>query len=143
MISEGIPNHILALNYINDKDITVFVDIILFEKLLPFEVNTIKRVDRLAHFYSSLSDKSKASFTAICKRQQKQADALQHLISLGEEYAKLTSTNDSITNKENIKQTRKSSDDDDDALSVEARKTTIINKLEKIMKWISSINDYL
>lgn len=137
MISEGIPNHILALNYINDKDITVFVDIILFEKLLPFEVNTIKRVDRLAHFYSSLSDKSKASFTAICKRQQKQADALQHLISLGEEYAKLTSTNDSITNKENIKQTRKSSDDDDDALSVEARKTTIINKLEKIMKWIS------
>lgn len=125
LISEGIPNHILELNYINDTNITTTVDVTIFEKLLPFENNSIKRVDRLCQLYSSLNDKSKASFNAICKRQQKQADVLNQYIKFAEEYCKPTSSDD----KENVSSNGKNSG--------ELPKSAAFNKLEKIMKWLS------
>lgn len=84
LIRDGIPNHVLALNYINDKDVTAQVDKVLFEKLVPFESDSATRVHRIAAFYRALDDKSRLSFLAICKRQQAHANALRQYVALAE-----------------------------------------------------------
>lgn len=92
---KDIPNQILSLIYINDRNITAAVDIALFEQLLPFEGNDIKRVERLCQVYFSLNEKSKNSFLAINKRQKQ----------MGEVVGKFLHTVETITqlseNKEN------------------------------------------
>lgn len=131
LISEGIPNHILGLNYINDKSVTTAVDFVLFEKLLPFENNAIKRTERLLRFYSSLGEKSKASFTAIVKRQQKQASALDNLVRTAEEYSKGGVLDDNSDDKENqVAEPTKTSEDSVD------KRDKLISKLDKIVTWL-------
>ena len=122
-ISQGIPNDLLNLYYINDKAINAIVDTTIFDTLLPIsESIATSRVNRLAQFYSSLSTKAKDSFNAMNRRQLQTANVLQSFVGLSEEYARLTGT---IDNKENA-QIEKSSD-----------KQTIISKLDKMVKWLS------
>ncbi|CAH6722124.1 sister chromatid cohesion protein Pds5p [[Candida] jaroonii] len=123
-IFQKIPNQTLSLLYINDKDINAQVDICLFEKILPFENNDNKRVERLIQVFKCLDDKSKRSVFAINKRQQQVAKVLGNFVSLSEEYGKIGSLND---NKENLKE--KASNGDKIAI--------LTNKLDQIIKWLS------
>lgn len=133
LISDGIPNHILGLNYINDRTVTATVDLVLFEKLLPFENDAAKRTKRLLRFYSSLSEKSKTSFTAIIKRQQKQANALENFVQIAEEFAKGGSLDHNNENKENhVAESAKATASDD---TIDKR-NTLFSKLDKILNWL-------
>ncbi|SGZ55259.1 CIC11C00000000785 [Sungouiella intermedia] len=88
MLAVELPNVILQLNYVNDKSLTATVDICLFEKLVPFREDSLKRVSRLCAFYDALDDRSKASYFAIVTRQKKFADALQKFLDLALENLK-------------------------------------------------------
>lgn len=118
-----IPNQILSLVYINDKQITSTVDISLFEQLLPLEANDVKRVDRLCHLYSNLDSKSKSSFLAINKRQQQVSGVLEKYIEISDSITKANKDDDD-ENKENI--------------------TSLLEKLDKIITWlVASLPDGL
>lgn len=132
-ISYGIPNQIVSLIYINDKNITSAVDICIFEKLLPFESNSIKRVDRLAQLFDNLNEKSKMSFFAINKRQRQISNVLQTFIEMAETYSKLGSINDNNEEKENMR--NDSSKSDSDNASAESKRELLI-KLDKIIIWL-------
>lgn len=129
----GIPNQIISLIYINDKNITSAVDICIFEKLLPFESNGIKRVDRLAQFYNNLNEKSKASFFAINKRQRQISDVLQTFVETAEAYSKLGSINDNNEEKENMRNDSGKSDSEN--MTAEGKRETLI-KMDKIINWL-------
>ncbi|EGW32976.1 uncharacterized protein SPAPADRAFT_49907 [Spathaspora passalidarum NRRL Y-27907] len=91
----NIPNQILNLVYINDKDINCMVDLSLFEALLPItELDTSRRVKRLVQLYSALDEKGKESFIAINKRQSQFSKVLNTLIETGDIFAKSTSVED-------------------------------------------------
>lgn len=122
-IVNGVPNNILQLNYINDKSITTAVDIVLFERLLPFDDSAEFRVFRLCHFLKELDEKSRLAFVAITKRQKKNAEVILKFLDLAEEYA-FTSQNDH-ENKENSSSQTKPNE------------KIFINE-EKIVKWFSS-----
>lgn len=77
-----IPNHILNLIYINDPLINSEIDLALFEKLVPFIHDNEKRVDRLLKMLSILTEKSKASFFAIIKRQNQLSRVMLHLFTI-------------------------------------------------------------
>ncbi|ODV97703.1 hypothetical protein PACTADRAFT_210 [Pachysolen tannophilus NRRL Y-2460] len=79
-----IPDHILSLIYINDKNINSVVDLCIFEQILPIENNTVKRVHRLLTILQSLSPKPKSSFVAIIRRQQQLSDVLLQFINFCE-----------------------------------------------------------
>ena len=128
----GIPNQIVSLIYINDKNITSAVDICIFEKLLPFESNGIKRVDRLAQFYNNLNEKSKSSFFAINKRQRQISDVLQTFVETAEAYSKLGSINDNEEKENTRNDTGKS---DSDNITAEDKRETLI-KMDKIINWL-------
>lgn len=123
-IFQKIPNQTLALLYINDKDINAQVDICLFEKILPFENNNVKRVERIVQVFKCLDEKSKRSIFAINKRQQQVAKVLANFVSLSEEYGKIGSLND---NKENLKEKASNGD----------KITNLTNKLDQIIRWLS------
>ncbi|KAI5953642.1 PDS5 [Candida jiufengensis] len=81
-----IPNQILSLIYINDKNITALVDMVLFEKLVPItETNAVKRVNNLLCFYSSLNDKGKEAFVAINKRQIQMSKVIKSFMEIADE----------------------------------------------------------
>ncbi|KAG5421505.1 PDS5 [Candida metapsilosis] len=114
-----IPNQILSLIYINDKNITALVDESLFEKLIPVsESNSVKRVERLVSFYSNLNDKSKDAFTAILKRQSQIANVIENFLNIADESHRVTSLD-----KEN-------NPPPSDLLK------SNLAKLEKILNWI-------
>ncbi|KAI5966449.1 PDS5 [Candida pseudojiufengensis] len=116
-ISE-IPNQILSLIYINDKNITALVDFSLFEKLVPLtELNSVKRVDTLLQFYSSLNEKGKEAFLAINKRQQQVSKVIKNFMDLADETIRA-----STLDKEN------------EPPSSETIKTNM-SKVEKIINW--------
>lgn len=114
-IFQQIPNQLLSLIYINQKDITSSVDLCLFEKLLPFENNTVLRANRLCQFFSTLDEKSKKSFFAINQRQQQYSNALKSFVELCEQYGKVGSLNE--------------------ADSSGMGSQVILSKLEKTIKW--------
>lgn len=122
-ITTTIPNLLLSLIYINDKNITSSIDLCIFEKLIPIsEVNSINRVDRLLHFYNNLDDKGRQSFLAINKRQQQVSKVLQTFIEEAENFNKVPLN---LENKENLNDGK--SDD----------KHNVVMKLDKIIKWLS------
>ena len=86
---KDIPNQILSLIYINDRNITAAVDIALFEQLLPFESNDMKRVERLCQVYFSLNEKSRNSFLAINKRQQQVGEVIDKFLDTVETIAQM------------------------------------------------------
>lgn len=118
LIIEGIPNHIMALVYINDKLITSTVDITIFEKLLPFDTNNVTRVGRLCQFYGSLDEKAKSTFIAITKRQQQVSNVLEKFVTYAGSVCK-TETED----KENTELT-------------DHGKLDSLSKVDKIISWI-------
>lgn len=122
-----IPNKILSLIYINDKNITSNVDLTLFEKLLPFENNTIKRVNRLCDLYNGLDDKGKKSFIAINNRQQQMSKVLTNYLELAESYGKIGSLDDEKENQQ----------DDNNKQNSYEEKQKLINKIEKVIKWFA------
>ncbi|KAK6464717.1 precocious dissociation of sister chromatids [Scheffersomyces coipomensis] len=122
LISEGIPNQILSLVYINDVNITASVDLILFEKLIPInETNTVKLVDRIVSLYKSLDDKGKQSFLAMNRRQQQVSKVIETFIETSQKYNQLSST---LEDKENLGEDKNND------------KTVLMGKLDKIIKWI-------
>lgn len=122
LIVSGIPNHLLQLNYINEKSITTAVDIALFEKLLPFDNDSTRRADRLCRFYSVLDERSKSTFIAITKRQQRYVEVLQKYVLFAEEYfSALVLSND---NKENASDSKMA-------------KVELITKVDKIIQWLT------
>ncbi|CUM53820.1 uncharacterized protein AC631_00245 [Debaryomyces fabryi] len=129
----GVPNQIISLIYINDKNITSAVDICIFEKLFPFESNSIKRVDRLAQLFNNLNEKSKLSFFAINKRQRQISNVLQTFVEMAESYSKLGSINDSNEEKENM---RNDSDKFDSDNSRAEGKRELLIKMDKIINWL-------
>lgn len=116
---EEIPNQILSLIYINDKNITALVDESLFEKLVPIsESNTIKRVENLVRFYSVLNEKSKEAFTAIIKRQHQIASVIDNFLIIADECNKVNSF-----------------DKENNPPSTDLLKSNLA-KLEKILNWL-------
>ncbi|GMM28270.1 Pds5 protein [Martiniozyma asiatica (nom. inval.)] len=83
---EWIPNDILNLVYINDLTITSEVDLIMFDKIIPFTANTSERCLRLLRVVSVISDKARAAFFAIISRQHQLHTVLTQLLSLIEEH---------------------------------------------------------
>lgn len=77
-----IPDNILKLVYINDNLINSEVDLALFEKLVPFNSDSSVRVNRLLRMLSLLSEKSKAAFFAIIKRQTQFSQVIQQILVL-------------------------------------------------------------
>ena len=115
---ENIPNQLLSLVYINNKNITFLVDLCVFETLLEVsESNTSKRVERLVRFYKELDERGIEAFVAINKRQQQLSKVLLTFIETAESL-----------NKENV-----SDDKENDSSSVPKED---VLKLEKIIDWI-------
>lgn len=81
-----IPNHVLNLLYINDKNINYLVDLALVEKILPFDDNELKRVERMLNVYHGLDDKGRASFIAFNRRQQQLSGVLTKFVEFSESY---------------------------------------------------------
>jgi sister-chromatid-cohesion protein PDS5 len=82
---KGIPNHILNLYYINDKNINYLVDVTLLESILPSNDDELERAERLIYVFGSLDAKAKASFIAFNKRQQQLSNVLKKLLEFAEE----------------------------------------------------------
>lgn len=82
---DWIPDEILKLVYINDNNIEADVDIILFEKIIPFEQSPEKRVTRLLKVVSKLSKKSQTAIFAMIKRQVQLTSVITQLFSLIDE----------------------------------------------------------
>ena len=80
-----IPDNILKLVYINDNLINSEIDLVLFEKLVPFSSDPSARVNRLLLMLSLLSEKSKAAFFAIIKRQTQFSQVIQQILVLLED----------------------------------------------------------
>lgn len=85
-IINQIPNHILNLLYINDKNINYLVDLVLVEKILPFESDELKRVERILNVFQNLDDKGRASFIAFNRRQQQLSGVITKLIEFSESF---------------------------------------------------------
>lgn len=115
-----IPNQILSLVYINDMDINYNLDLCFFEKILPFEENTVKRVNRLCQLFETLNEKSKSAFFAINSRQQRMSKSISQFIKLCEEYGK----DGTLGGKENQM-----------TLKPTQSKQILLNKLDKAVKW--------
>ncbi|CAK9438111.1 uncharacterized protein LODBEIA_P24230 [Lodderomyces beijingensis] len=114
-----IPNQILHLVYINDKNINALVDLSLFEKLVPVaETNSVIRVEKLVRFFKVLDRKGKEAFKAINGRQGKFSSVVLSLMQLADECVRANS----IQEKEN----RPSSD--------EIKSNCV--KIDKILNWL-------
>lgn len=79
-----IPNHILNLLYINDKNINYLVDLALVEKILPFDDDELRRVERILNVYQGLDEKGRASFIAFNRRQQQLSGVLTKFVEFSE-----------------------------------------------------------
>lgn len=123
LLERDLPNNLLQLNYVNDKSLTATVDIALFEKLIPFQDDSVKRVSRLCRFYGELDEKSKASFFAIIMRQRKFTDAVKKFVDLTVEHLKSQSLDGE--NKENES-------------NVPEDKDQILTKIEKVNQWLTA-----
>lgn len=116
-ITSEIPEKLLQLNYINDKQITSIVDVSFYEQILPFDDDANRRVTRLCSFYGSLGEKGKQAFMAINQRQKKVADAVLKFVTLAED----------LHSREEKK---------DEPVSGVSR-SDLVQKLEKIMQWLT------
>lgn len=123
MLAVELPNTLLQLNYVNDKSLTATVDICLFEKLVPFLDETLKRLSRLCAFYGALDDRSKASLFAIVTRQKKFSDASKKFLELTLEYLKMYSIDGENKENESMEQDQKE----------QAR-----SKINKTMQWLTA-----
>lgn len=86
-IISWIPEEILQLVYINNPNIDADVDFIMFEKIIPFETSTEKRVTRLMKVVSNLSsDKSLQPIFAVIVKQFQLSSLLSQVFTLIEEY---------------------------------------------------------
>lgn len=83
-IIQIIPSVIFNLYYINDLHINEQVDEIIFENVLPLEVNDKQRVDRLLTVISRFDRKAFASFFAFNKRQLQISKALSKYVDFSE-----------------------------------------------------------
>ncbi|KAK9475982.1 armadillo-type protein [Lipomyces japonicus] len=81
-----IPDRILDLFYLNEKDVNVLIDHCIFEQLLPFELDDTKRVIRMLNFLKFLSERSRKAFDAIPARQKQVASGFEIFIQSCEKY---------------------------------------------------------
>lgn len=84
VIIDTIPSVLFNLYYINDLNINEQVDTVLFEKLLPLDVNDKERVDRLLTVIAHFDKKAFSSFFAFNKRQLQMSVALTKYIEFCE-----------------------------------------------------------
>ncbi|QPG73730.1 hypothetical protein FOA43_001043 [Brettanomyces nanus] len=81
-----VPDEIMKLVYINDRDVNAQVDLSLFGKIFPLdEADSIVRVNRLLTVLQNLSEKGKSAFLAIVKRQFQLSTTFSRLIQTAEE----------------------------------------------------------
>lgn len=130
MLKYDIANNMISLIYINDKNITSMVDLTLFEKLIPFDSNLSRRVEKLLCLYSTLDEKSKKSFHAINRRQQQISKVLLKFCLLGEEYARLKTKDRNIDSEISVDDTPEESYSD---ISEEHK---ILVQIDKIINWL-------
>ncbi|CCK69673.1 sister chromatid cohesion factor PDS5 KNAG_0C05750 [Huiozyma naganishii CBS 8797] len=83
-IVDAIPTALFHLYYINDPHINELVDGVLFEYLLPLEVQDSKRVERLLTVISHFDKKAYSSFFAFNKRQLQSSLAFSKYIEFSE-----------------------------------------------------------
>lgn len=77
-----VPDLILGLLYINDPAINSLVDRVLVEDIFGLEEDNYKRALRLVHIVSTLLQRSKTAFWALCLRQPILADGARKYASL-------------------------------------------------------------
>ena len=109
-VIKQIPSHVFNLYYINDSNINMQVDLMIFNKLLSLELDENERNTRLIDLVIGLDKKALASFFAFNNRQVQVNKAMNKLFELnGEKLEKLISwlgstlplqlANDAIINK--------------------------------------------
>lgn len=125
LLTRELPNTLIQLNYVNDKALTAIVDVALFEKLIPFQESSSRRVSRLCRFVSVLDEKSKASFLAVVSRQKKVSDAVRKFTELSTEYMKTHSLDGE--NKEN-----------EENENTGGEKELLRVKVEKVILWLTA-----
>lgn len=123
-IVENIPNTMFNLYYINDFNINEQVDHMIFEYLLPLEVDDTKRVNRLITVMSHFDDKAYSSFFAFNKRQIQMSLALRKYV----EFCQILN-NDNSTNIEG-----NNMNDEDNHHNI----TEITIKYHRTIDWLSS-----
>lgn len=121
---QKIPNQLLSLIYINDKDINFALDMNFFDKVCSFEDNSIKRVERICQIFNCLDDKGKQAFFALSNRQQKTSKVVLIFIELCEKWSNVGSLSD---DKENLSETDKSGSEERNNLSA---------KIDKTINWL-------
>ncbi|GMM57401.1 Pds5 protein [Maudiozyma humilis] len=94
-VVDDIPNTLFNLYYINDFNINEQVDNMIFESLLPLEVDDNKRVSRLLEVISHFDKKAYASFFAFNKRQLQMSLAFNKYV----DFCKILNKNDSQTDQ--------------------------------------------
>lgn len=125
-IVDEIPSTLFNLYYINDLYINEQVDSMIFEYLLPLEVDDNKRVNRLINVISRFDKKANSSFFAFNKRQLQMSLALSKYI----EFCQF------LNNNEN---NNSDSDDLNGNDRVSGNKITEITvKYGKTVEWLSS-----
>ncbi|SCU92079.1 LAFA_0F07866g1_1 [Lachancea sp. 'fantastica'] len=79
-----IPSVFFNLYYINDLDINIKIDQILFEKFLPLGLEPRSLVDRIVGMMRSFDKKAIASFYAFNKRQEQMSIVVSKLVTFCE-----------------------------------------------------------
>lgn len=89
-VVKEIPSNVLNLYYINDVNINLQVDTVIFNFLLPLRLSEEERIERLLLILSNLDEKALTSFFAFNKRQLQVNQAMRKLFEVhGEKLNKL------------------------------------------------------
>ena len=122
-VVDNIPNTLFNLYYINDFNINEQVDNMVFESLLPLEVDDNKRVGRLLEVISHFDKKAYSSFFAFNKRQLQMSLAFNKYV----DFCK-------ILNKDNTAADSDSTSDVDSQVNI----TDVTIKYHKTIEWLAS-----
>lgn len=95
-----IPSVIFDLYYINDPNINIKADTVIFEHFLPLNITSEDLVDRLIHVMESFDKKAFSSFYAFNKRQVQISTVITRFIEFCEQLNSTESENtDAIKSK--------------------------------------------
>ncbi|CEP60859.1 sister chromatid cohesion factor PDS5 LALA0_S02e01266g [Lachancea lanzarotensis] len=83
-IVETIPSVFFDLYYINDLEINMKIDQILFEKFIPLDSDPQSLVDRVVRMMRNFDKKATASFNAFNKRQEQMSVVINKFITFCE-----------------------------------------------------------
>lgn len=122
LITQAIPNTIILLIYVSDKLLTATVDVVLFEKLIPFIEDPALRMSRFCFLFENLDTRGRAAFLAIANRQKKRVEVLLQFVDYAEEYA----LNNILQPEKNVKT----------AVDAKNHREKFFSSVEKIIQWL-------